>query len=131
MSLRLTAIVVRARARASWYRIVAPYRLHPEALYGYDGEPPYWLRADLAASREAAAQRLADEAEMTVAEYGERLDPVEDIRLVWVVPVVLTVHGDDEPECEDDDCNCRQDEGQYTEVAEGQPGAVAYWRWNW
>lgn len=104
---------------------------HPEALYGVDGEPPHFVRADLASTPQEAAEYLARLNEMTVEQYGRGMDPVEDIKLVWMIEHPALTQHDPDFECEEDDCDCRDDEGQYDGLSEWQPGAVQYWRWSW
>lgn len=114
-------------------RVYDPVTNHPETLFGYDGEPPHFVRHDLAKTEQEAAEYLARENEQTVEEYGRGMDDIEDIHLVWMTEDVLTHHDDQAAdfECEDDDCNCRDDEGTYSVVKAWEPGAVAYWRWGW
>lgn len=121
--------VVRWKARMRWYRLVAPYKLHSETLYGLDGEPPHFVRADLARTQMDAAAYLASDAQMTISDYGRGMLPVTEIELVWMVERVNVCHCVD-PDEPDDDCLGHQDEGQY-DVVEKRPGAVSYWRWDW
>jgi hypothetical protein len=109
--------------------LVHPMRLHPETLYGYDGEPPYFLRGDLASTREEVATKLAGDAGMPLEEFGEGLNPIEEIDQIYMTPRAHKPCTVDD--CEDDDCNGHDEDGWYDIVEEGTPGAVRYWRWSW
>jgi hypothetical protein len=133
---RLGWAIIRATIKASdwWTKTFHPLQQHPETLYGVGGEPPYFLRIDLATTQEEAAAKLASDAGMPIEEFGAGLDPVEDIGTVWMVPHLATPCQN--VECEDDECDGHAgDEGWYDvvadDIADAMPDAVEYWRWDW
>lgn len=103
---------------------------HPELLYGYDGEPPYFVRADLANTPEEAANIVAEDHALTVEAVAAGMRPIDSMEKVWMVEheYVECPNPDD---CEDDDCPGHEDEGIYHCVPEQRDGAVLYWRWDW
>lgn len=127
--LSLWAFRARWKAKTEWWRLVAPYKLHPTVLYGYEGEPPHFVRADLAQTQLEAAAYLASDSEMSIPDYGRWMLPVTEIKRVWMVEHVNVCTCSD-PEEPDDDCEGHVDEGWYDAVPEQQPGAVAYWKWG-
>jgi hypothetical protein len=133
------SLPIRRRIRLRWlslrWRVVSaldrrwrPERLHPDDLSGYDGEPPYFLRFDLAGSEADVVayfrRSWGDEAvEATLEWLGE-----VDIDTVWMVPHVPTCS---DPDCESDDHEHHdEDESWYDVVPEGTAGAIRYWRWS-
>lgn len=96
-------------------RIFSPLELHPEELYGYDGEPPYFVRADRAATRGEACERLVEswgwDAFLDSLPY---MEPISDMRIVWMV------EGDDSTE----------DEPWYNVVPARTRKAIPYWQWR-
>lgn len=110
--------LLKSRTVRLWLLAVAPYKLHPDRLDGVEGEPPHFLRSDLAKTPD-------DVVDYFVAEWGipreDALDgmrPVEDIDRVWMVAGTG-------PHPYDDDAPW------YDVVKDWRRGAVEYWRWDW
>lgn len=85
---------------------------------GVDGEPPYYVRADVAETREDVPSYLGREWGLTQEDLEhDGMEPVEKIDAVWMVadPSLPPVD-DQEP---------------WKVVDEGHAGAVRYWRWGW
>jgi hypothetical protein len=121
---------IKWKARSRWLKIVAPHRLHPETLYGYDGEPPYFVRADLAGTRLEAAEYLARDSGIPLVDFGSGMKPIDMMKRVWMREHVH-VECPNPDDCEDDDCPGHEEEGMYDPVDPGTRGAIAYWRWDW
>lgn len=123
----------------AWRRRFRPHTLHPQELTGYDGEPPYFLRADLAKTphdvreywldqwmgprRNMTGDHAADVAAATeeLAELREHMDPmepIEQIAIVWLIESPPKGRPEDE------------DGIWYDATTRDAPGAVAYWRWD-
>lgn len=117
--------------RIRWFKTFAPYKLQSETLYGYDGEPPHFVRADLAGSPQEAAEYLAHDYEMTVEEYGRGMEPVEKIHRVWMVEVEQCPATFTEDGCENDECDLSHEEGGWMHTVPSYvDGAVRYWKWD-
>jgi len=107
---------------------------HPEVLYGVDGEPPHFVRGDLATTPQEAAAYLARLDEKPVEEYASWMnDPIDAIELIWMVPAERCPDADSEDGCENDDCELNHEEGDWyvpVEAEHGVDAAVRYWRWQ-
>lgn len=123
--LRLRLYMARWRIQRTWTQLVAPHKLHPDRLDGYDGEPPHFLRADLAKSAQDAVEHLLDEWGFTDPDDRDRryvlehMRPVDEVTRVWMVERRgPTKDADDEYAT------------WYVVVVDWQPGAVEYWKWD-
>lgn len=124
LSARTRLRLMRLRARRRFDSVFRPWRLHPEELSGYDGEPPHFLRYDLARTVD---QVVAYFRESWGSEPTDYLD-VASIDTVWMVPHVPVCT---DPDCESDDHEHHtEDECWYDVVEEGTPKAIRYWRWS-
>lgn len=119
----LALITWEVRISHAWKRTFRPHLLHPQELSGYDGEPPYFLRVDLADTKEEVVDYWIGQwcspggAEREDALAG--MEPPDHIVIVWMVERVdPTKDPDDEDGC------------WYDATTRDAPGAVAYWRWN-
>lgn len=85
---------------------------------GVDGEPPYYVRTDLAATPEDVPTYLGREWGLTPEDFEhDQMEPVSEIKRVWMTPDLRApVVDDQEP---------------WEVVDEGTEGAVAYWQWGW
>lgn len=131
LPLRLTfwRLAVKHRVRRAWLGRTAPHKLYPETLYSSEGEPPYFVRADLASTPHEAAEYLARDSEMTVADFGRGMDPIEEMATVAMVERPCSVCRD--PDCHEREVPCPEADAWYATVPDGTPGAVRYWRWSW
>lgn len=106
------------RLRFKFNRRFRPIKIAPEYLSGYDGDPPYWLRADL-------AKRPADVPAALAKVYGIPVeDLVEDymsdtsaIVIVWSREAAVTDPGYEEGE-------------QWESCDKDAEGAVPFWHWS-
>lgn len=85
---------------------------------GVDGEPPYYVRADLAETREAIPEYLGHEWGLTPDDFkADGMEPVEDIAHVWMAPDLAAPRVDDQE--------------PWKIVEKNDAAAVLYWRWSW
>lgn len=101
------------------YRFNARFRPHvffPQDLYGYDGEPPYFLRLDLAHDRSEVLEFWTEQwGWESFIEAIDCLTPPNEIRIVWMK------ESPDSREYED---------GWYDKVDANTPGSMPYWMWS-
>lgn len=106
----------RQRARLRWLTLALRGRLielHPDRLDGIDGEPPHFVRYDLARTPHEVRQLLV--AEWGYADEDDLGAPLGEITRVWMR------HSPGSGPWPEED-------GWYLPVFEGSPGAVPYWR---
>lgn len=118
---RYNRIMLTHRIVRRWNLAFAPYRLHPDRLDGYDGEPPHYLRADLAKTAQDAIEYLLDEWGFVGNDHPDRehaleyMQPADEVGRVWMVERHTG-------ELDEDGC--------WYDVVDWRPGAVEYWKWD-
>lgn len=121
----LALITWEVRISHAWKRNFRPHLLHPQELTGYEGEPPYFLRADLADTPADVVEYWLDQwypsGDPVETEAALRdMEPIDHIVKLWMVERSDPTK---DPMYEDDAC-------WYAATTRDAPGAVAYWRWD-
>lgn len=141
LKIALAIITWQVRISHAWKLTFRPHLLHPHELTGHEGEPPYFLRADLAKTPHAVREYWLDQwmgprvgyrgdqaAEVAAAKeelerLRECLDPMEPVDHIVMVWMVERHDPTKDPDYDDDAC-------WYDPTTRDTPGAVAYWRWD-
>lgn len=112
-------IAAKYAARNRWYRAFAPHKLHPEDLASYEGEPPYFLRADLAKTADDVVDYFVKQWGLPREEALDGMQPIDSIHRVWMI------------ERHDPDVPVDHEMDTWYDTVERRPGAIEYWTWNW